>query len=256
MPAQRPEIDGEPPPSLRGKPDFRRFQAGLLRTAGRRRRARGGLEQAPGAPAQVAEVDAAATRPAGRAGSRARRPRRPARRRRAASAPMSSRIVRSVREATIGSETPSIQTRVRRRRPARRRERLERVDLVGAGVLAEAEEHHLRLPVGHVAIMAASLSGAAGALLYSASVAGLAVVVFAFAFHTARGAHWDAEILTPPPGPAASRPSRKRAAGARSTRSRRLDRAARRRPRRGRAPPRPGAGERCRGGDHDRGRQC
>ena len=48
-----------------------------------------------------------------------------------------------MREATIGSGTPSTQTRVRRPVPALVvAERLERVDLVGARVLAEAEEDH------------------------------------------------------------------------------------------------------------------
>ena len=63
---------------------------------------------------------------------------------------MSCRIVRSVREAMIGSGTPSIHTRVRcpppRSLPS---DRLDRVDLVRARVLAEAEEDHPSRAVRH-----------------------------------------------------------------------------------------------------------
>ena len=75
-------------------------------------------------------------------------------------APIAATIARSVRDATIGSAIPSTQTRVRApcpRSPVG--ERLERVDLVGADVLAEAEEDHPLRAVGHPAIIPETRAG-------------------------------------------------------------------------------------------------
>ena len=68
--------------------------------------------------------------------------------------PIAATIARSVRDATIGSAIPSTHTRVRApwpRTPGA--ERLERVDLVGAHVLPEAEEDHPGSAVGHGSII-------------------------------------------------------------------------------------------------------
>ena len=89
----------------------------------------------------------ARSRSAGAAAPRARRPGRRAATRSAESPPISATIVRSVREAMIGSATPSTQTLVRAPCPrCLPRKRLERVDLVGPRELAEAEEDHPRCP--------------------------------------------------------------------------------------------------------------
>ena len=118
-------------------------------------RARGRLEQAARAAAEVGQVDACRSATARRGAARGRAPRRGSACRAPASWPMSARIVRSVREATIGSRTPSTQTSVRRPCPRRSSpDRLDRVDLVGARVLAEAEEDH-PVAVCHGGIIAA-----------------------------------------------------------------------------------------------------
>ena len=117
-PAQRRQVEGEPPEELAPLLTSALGLGGRARARSKElfglRRPGGLLEHAAGAAAEVAEVDATLFGGRGEPFGEVERLVEHRARRRGRPAPISMRIVRSVREATIGSGTPSTQTRVRR----------------------------------------------------------------------------------------------------------------------------------------------